>query len=178
MGVSVYEEVEKTVILIATDVASRGLDVKDVGVVINYDMPSNIEDYVHRIGRTGRAGKKGIAHSFVTTEEACIAKDLVKVLRKADQEVPECLMKMQSIRTVKKARWGDRSRDNFNRQDPRARKFGNGGNGNRFASSAGQGNFDENRHSTEGQDAWVTSRQSGQGSMAARREYKHQYKGD
>lgn len=49
----------KSNILLATDVASRGLDVKDIDVVINYDMPNCIEDYVHRIGRTGRAGAKG-----------------------------------------------------------------------------------------------------------------------
>ena len=53
-------------ILLATDVASRGLDVKDISVVLNYDMPNSIEDYVHRIGRTGRAGATGIAHSFIT----------------------------------------------------------------------------------------------------------------
>lgn len=52
-------------ILIATDVASRGLDIKDVSHVINYDVPENYEDYTHRIGRTGRAGKKGIALTFV-----------------------------------------------------------------------------------------------------------------
>lgn len=159
-------------ILIATDVASRGLDVKDVSLVINYDMPSNIEDYIHRIGRTGRAGAKGAAHSFVTTAEAVIAKDLVKVLQKAEQEVPLSLQNLQAVRTNKKARWNDQQR--HNRQDPRARKFGNAGNGHRFASAAGQGDFNENRHSVEGQDAWITSRQSGgsqpsQGSMAARR---------
>ncbi len=52
-------------ILIATDVASRGLDIKDVAHVINYDIPENYEDYTHRIGRTGRAGKKGLALTFV-----------------------------------------------------------------------------------------------------------------
>lgn len=52
--------------LIATDVAARGLDVKDIKCVINFDFPSNLEDYVHRIGRTGRAGAKGIAYSFLT----------------------------------------------------------------------------------------------------------------
>ena len=56
----------KSNILIATDVASRGLDVKDINVVINYDMPSNLDDYIHRIGRTGRANAKGVAHSFLT----------------------------------------------------------------------------------------------------------------
>jgi superfamily II DNA/RNA helicase len=52
-------------ILIATDVASRGLDIKDVSHVVNYDIPENYEDYTHRIGRTGRAGKKGFALTFV-----------------------------------------------------------------------------------------------------------------
>lgn len=51
---------------IATDVASRGLDIPDVEVVINYSYPLTTEDYVHRIGRTGRAGKKGVAHTFFT----------------------------------------------------------------------------------------------------------------
>ena len=53
-------------ILIATDVAGRGIDVPDVTLVINYDMPNNIEAYTHRIGRTGRAGKKGTAVTFLT----------------------------------------------------------------------------------------------------------------
>ncbi len=55
----------KIQILIATDVASRGLDIDDVTHVINYDAPTNYEDYIHRIGRTGRAGKKGVALTFV-----------------------------------------------------------------------------------------------------------------
>lgn len=71
----------KTNILLATDVASRGLDVKDIGVVINYDMPNQIEDYVHRIGRTGRAGAKGEAHSFITNKEVGLAEDLIGILK-------------------------------------------------------------------------------------------------
>ena len=52
--------------LVATDVAGRGIDVQDVACVINYDMPHSIENYTHRIGRTGRAGKKGYAVTFLT----------------------------------------------------------------------------------------------------------------
>lgn len=57
---------DTTNILIATDVASRGLDVRDISIVVNFDLPSNIEDYVHRIGRTGRAGDKGRSFSFLS----------------------------------------------------------------------------------------------------------------
>mmetsp|Transcript_22229 Transcript_22229/g.25304 ORF Transcript_22229/g.25304 Transcript_22229/m.25304 type:complete len:588 (-) Transcript_22229:55-1818(-) len=83
--------------LIATDVAARGLDVKDVGMVVNYDMPAGtnaVEDYVHRIGRTGRAGAKGIAHTFFTQGDRKCATQLVEVLRKAEQDVPAELQAM------------------------------------------------------------------------------------
>ena len=55
--------------MIASDVAGRGLDVENISHVINYDVPNNPEDYVHRIGRTGRAGKKGVAVTLVTKED-------------------------------------------------------------------------------------------------------------
>jgi ATP-dependent RNA helicase DDX5/DBP2 len=57
-------------IMIATDVAARGVDVKDVKAVINYDFPQSVEDYVHRIGRTGRAGAKGQAFTFLTSKDS------------------------------------------------------------------------------------------------------------
>jgi superfamily II DNA/RNA helicase len=84
-------KVYRSNILLATDVASRGLDVKDIDLVVNYDMPSCIEDYVHRIGRTGRAGAKGLAHSFITKKELSIAPDLCKILNKSNQIIPESL---------------------------------------------------------------------------------------
>lgn len=60
---------DKIDVLIATDVAARGLDIEDINYVINYDMPESVDTYIHRIGRTGRAGREGKAVSFVTSEE-------------------------------------------------------------------------------------------------------------
>ncbi|KAF8485866.1 DEAD-domain-containing protein [Russula ochroleuca] len=81
-------------ILIATDVASRGLDVKDVGYVLNYDFPNNCEDYIHRIGRTGRAGMKGTSYTYFTTENAKSARDLIAILKEAKADVPPALEEM------------------------------------------------------------------------------------
>jgi len=81
-------------IMIATDVAARGLDVKDVSCVINYDMPTSLEDYVHRIGRTGRAGATGTAYSFFTPENGRMAKELVGLMREAGSQVPPALDEM------------------------------------------------------------------------------------
>ncbi|XP_027081447.1 DEAD-box ATP-dependent RNA helicase 5 [Coffea arabica] len=79
-------------LMIATDVAARGLDIPDVEVVINYSFPLTTEDYVHRIGRTGRAGKKGVAHTFFTKENKGLAGELINVLREAGQVVPAALL--------------------------------------------------------------------------------------
>ncbi|XP_058077461.1 DEAD-box ATP-dependent RNA helicase 46-like [Magnolia sinica] len=78
----------KSPILVATDVAARGLDIKDIRVVINYDFPTGIEDYVHRIGRTGRAGATGVSYTFFSDQDWKYAADLVKVLEGANQRVP------------------------------------------------------------------------------------------
>ncbi|EFJ40682.1 hypothetical protein VOLCADRAFT_77867 [Volvox carteri f. nagariensis] len=74
--------------LIATDVAGRGIDVPDVALVINYDMPNNIENYTHRIGRTGRAGKKGVAVTFLTLGDTGVFYDLKKLLEESKAAVP------------------------------------------------------------------------------------------
>ena len=71
----------RTPILVATDVAARGLDIPHVTHVINFDLPSDIDDYVHRIGRTGRAGKKGLATAFFTDKDAGISKGLAELLQ-------------------------------------------------------------------------------------------------
>ncbi|XP_021737705.1 ATP-dependent RNA helicase-like protein DB10 [Chenopodium quinoa] len=76
-------------VLVATDVAARGLDIKDIRVVVNYDFPTGIEDYVHRIGRTGRAGATGVAYSFFNDQDSKYASDLVKILEGANQKVPQ-----------------------------------------------------------------------------------------
>lgn len=67
-------------ILVATDVAGRGIDIQDVSMVINYDMAKNIEDYIHRIGRTGRAGKSGVAMTFLTKEDSAVFYDLKQAI--------------------------------------------------------------------------------------------------
>nr|BAE44472.1 Vasa [Botryllus primigenus] len=82
----------KCPILIATSVAARGLDIPKVEHVINYDLPSEIDEYVHRIGRTGRCGNLGSATSFYSDDKnAALARSLVKVLSDAQQEVPDWL---------------------------------------------------------------------------------------
>ncbi|CAI9109224.1 OLC1v1009003C1 [Oldenlandia corymbosa var. corymbosa] len=78
-------------LLIATSVAARGLDVKELELVINYDVPNHYEDYVHRVGRTGRAGRKGTAITFISEDDSRFAPDLVKALELSGQVVPDDL---------------------------------------------------------------------------------------
>merc|ERR1711887_423630 len=102
-----------TSILVATDVAARGLDVDDVKFVINYDYPNNSEDYIHRIGRTGRKGNTGTSYTLFTPNNAPKARDLVSVLTEAKQVVNPKLMEL--------------SRNGFKRGGGRWRDGGRGG---------------------------------------------------
>lgn len=77
----------KTMILVATDVAARGLDVEDVKYVINFDYPNSSEDYIHRIGRTGRCQSAGTAYAYFTPNNARQAKELIAVLEEAGQVI-------------------------------------------------------------------------------------------
>ena len=105
-----------TMILVATDVAARGLDVDDVKFVINYDYPNNSEDYIHRIGRTGRKGRTGTAYTLFTPTNSAKAKDLCDVLMEAKQVVNPKLQELAQC-----AGFGSRNRG-FNR-------YGGGGRG-------------------------------------------------
>uniref|UniRef100_A0A8C4FGH9 RNA helicase n=1 Tax=Dicentrarchus labrax TaxID=13489 RepID=A0A8C4FGH9_DICLA len=84
----------KAPILIATDVASRGLDVEDVKFVINYDYPNSSEDYIHRIGRTARSTNKGTAYTFFTPGNIRQARELIRVLEEARQAINPKLLQL------------------------------------------------------------------------------------
>lgn len=68
-------------VLITTDLLARGIDVQQVSLVINYDLPTNRENYIHRIGRGGRFGRKGVAINFVTTEDVRMLRDIERKWR-------------------------------------------------------------------------------------------------
>ena len=87
----------KVPLLIATDVAARGLDIPQVEYVLNYSFPLTVEDYVHRIGRTGRGGATGTSHTFFTDDDKGLAGGLVGVLKQANQAVPESIYKYPMV---------------------------------------------------------------------------------
>eukprot|EP00879_Flechtneria_rotunda_P010771 GHRR01011255.1.p1 GENE.GHRR01011255.1~~GHRR01011255.1.p1 ORF type:complete len:360 (-),score=141.82 GHRR01011255.1:2582-3661(-) len=98
----------RTSVLVATDVAARGLDVKDVAAVINYDFPNGVEDYIHRIGRTGRAGATGEAYTLFTSTDGKYARELMQVLTEAGQVVPQPLAELARFSGGggRSSRWG------------------------------------------------------------------------
>ncbi|XP_053983136.1 ATP-dependent RNA helicase p62-like isoform X2 [Hylaeus anthracinus] len=106
-------------ILVATDVAARGLDVDDVKYVINFDYPSSSEDYIHRIGRTGRSNSTGTSYAFFTPQNSRQAKDLINVLKEANQIVNPKLSELadRSGNYGGRNRWGygggNRGRENM-----------------------------------------------------------------
>ncbi len=104
-------------LLVATDVAARGLDIKDVPAVFNFDVPFNAEDYVHRIGRTGRAGASGLAVSFASREDARLVADIEKLIKiKIELEPIEFADEQPDIRrqgrfNSGRRAWGEGERD-------------------------------------------------------------------
>jgi len=75
-------------VLIATDLLARGIDVQQVSLVINYDLPSNRENYIHRIGRSGRFGRKGVAINFVTDEDVRTLREIEQFYNTKVEEMP------------------------------------------------------------------------------------------
>jgi len=99
----------RTKVMVATDVVARGIDIRDIRVVVNYDMPTNIESYVHRIGRTARGNDRGVSLGYVVNEDLSrIGKDLRDILHRAGQKVPgwltEAIAEMQQSRVRSNSR--------------------------------------------------------------------------
>jgi len=121
----------KCSVMVATDVASRGIHVNGITHVLNYDVPNNSEDYVHRIGRTGRAGKSGTAYTFITNRDSKKAPGLVQVMDSAGQFVSPALRKLAQsgayyANKKKGGKWTGGSRGGRNQR-------GNGGGRGRFS---------------------------------------------
>ena len=144
-------------ILVATDVAARGLDIPDVSLVINYDTPQNIEDYVHRIGRTGRAGNTGVAISFINENNRPIARDLYDLLEESNQKIPPFLEDLCNTRQRgRSGRSGFGGRDIRHGTQKSARNFGrNGDRAQRTGfSKRGSGYSSQERDHLETRDSW------------------------
>ncbi|SPO00772.1 probable ATP-dependent RNA helicase ded1 [Cephalotrichum gorgonifer] len=120
-------------ILVATAVAARGLDIPNVTHVVNYDLPTDIDDYVHRIGRTGRAGNTGISTAFFNRGNRGVVRGLIDLLKEANQEVPaflETIARESSYGGGGRGRGGGSSRGRGNAGASRDfRKYGGGGGG-------------------------------------------------
>jgi len=139
-------------ILIATDVAARGLDIPDVKAVVQFDCPSHIDDYVHRIGRTGRCGNTGYALTFVNEGSRPILIDLANIIKESNQEVPQWYINMCGVvlhNNKKRGRFGGRD---IRRGTGRDKNFGRkrqGGN-NRHNHKHGRNNHNYRQNNYNG----------------------------
>ncbi|KZT53009.1 DEAD-domain-containing protein [Calocera cornea HHB12733] len=146
----------RTPVMVATAVAARGLDIPNVMHVINYDLPSDIDDYVHRIGRTGRAGNTGVATAFFNRGNRNIVRDLLELLREANQEVPDWLVTVASESSFGGFSRGGRGGGRGGRGAGRGaanrdfRAAGSGGGGTRGGSSYGGGGSYGNGYGSSG----------------------------
>ncbi|CAA6659058.1 unnamed protein product [Spirodela intermedia] len=118
-----------TPILVATDVAARGLDIPHVSHVVNFDLPNDIDDYVHRIGRTGRAGKSGLATAFFNENNVSMARSLSDLMEESNQEVPQWLGRYAARSSF--GGGGGRNRRSG------AGRFGGGGGGDYYGGGGG-----------------------------------------
>eukprot|EP00927_Polykrikos_kofoidii_P040437 TRINITY_DN34570_c0_g1_i2.p2 TRINITY_DN34570_c0_g1~~TRINITY_DN34570_c0_g1_i2.p2 ORF type:complete len:182 (+),score=34.15 TRINITY_DN34570_c0_g1_i2:93-638(+) len=129
-ALNAFKSGAKTV-LVATDVAARGLDIKSVKLVVNFDPPHKDEDYVHRVGRTGRAGKKGTAIALLTNEDGTAARFIEELLKRDGLPVPEELSRRIASGEMRTGGGGGRrdpSREPRRGREPsRGRSFGGRG---------------------------------------------------
>ncbi|XP_028029194.1 ATP-dependent RNA helicase dbp2-like isoform X2 [Bombyx mandarina] len=175
-------------ILVATDVAARGLDVEDVKFVINYDYPNNSEDYVHRIGRTGRSQNTGTAYTLFTPNNSAKARDLMSVLQEANQVVNPKLLELAQCGMGFKGKFGrsryrddgGRGRDGGSRGGRGGRGGGRGGYGDRGSrwdnSNDNQNSYnDYNRQSFGNREGGYRGRGRGRGGHDAPQTYYNMY---
>lgn len=145
--------------MVATDVAARGLDIPHVAHVVNFDLPNDIDDYVHRIGRTGRAGKSGMATAFFTDNNTSMAKPLLELMQESNQEVPTWLTRFANTRVFsggKNRRSGGRFGGRDFRRDSNRSGGGDhyGGGGNYGGGYGGGGGGGYSGGGFGGQSAW------------------------
>ncbi|KAL5708502.1 RNA helicase [Ranunculus cassubicifolius] len=129
-----------TPILVATDVAARGLDIPHVSHVVNFDLPNDIDDYVHRIGRTGRAGKSGLATAFFNEGNSNMARSLAELMQESNQEVPDWLSRYAARASYGggKSRRGGGGGGRFGGRDfRRDSQYNRGGGGNDYYGGGG-----------------------------------------
>lgn len=124
----------KAPILVATDVAARGLDVEDVNTVINYDYPNSSEDYIHRIGRTGRCAASGTAYTFFTPNNGKQARELIAVLSEANQSIPPPLQDLANSNPSGK---GNQKKNQWGQNQQGQQRGGYQAGGNKFRSPSG-----------------------------------------
>lgn len=129
----------RTPIMVATAVAARGLDIPNVTHVINYDLPSDIDDYVHRIGRTGRAGNVGMSTAFLNRGNRNIVRDLLELLREANQEIPAWLETVAHESSFGGSSRGARGRGGGRGRASSSRDYRSGGGGGGYGGSGGRG---------------------------------------
>lgn len=115
-------------VLVATDIAARGIDVRGIEVVINYDLPDDAQNYVHRIGRTGRAGHKGHAISFATPDQSRDVRDIEKIIRvtlpiSRHPEIPQEEFEHASFPQKQQKHQGQQNQQNRNKRPRFFRKF-------------------------------------------------------
>jgi ATP-dependent RNA helicase DDX3X len=142
-----YFRMGRCPVLVATDVAARGLSIPDVRHVINFDMPNNIDDYVHRIGRTGRCGATGTAISFITDRNRGICKELFDLMTESKQEVPEWLGGLANSRGGP-----SRGRGGGNRYGGQDMRYSNRGGGGGHGGHGGHGG--NTGYSSSSRDSW------------------------